>query len=67
MISPHIKVTNDPDGVRLELKGVWLVLPPPMARELAATLVECAGGVELDALYGKNPLPAVTPTGDPIK
>lgn len=64
MMTPHIEVTNDPDGVRLTLKGQWLVLPPTMAIELATLLINAAH--DHDPL-GVRPLPQVTPIGDPIK
>jgi hypothetical protein len=64
MISPHIHVVNDPDGVRLTLRNATLVIPPDMALELANLLVRFA--LHHDPL-AVHPLPEVKPTGDPIR
>lgn len=58
MMTPHITVENDADGVQLTLKSASIVLPPGMAVELARLLLDAADAHDP---LGVRSLPVVKP------
>lgn len=62
-ITPHLEVTAHPDGVHLKLRHVSLVLPPDMAKDVAALLVAVADAHDP---LGVLPLPQATVKGKPL-
>lgn len=60
-LSPLLTVSNHTDGVRLQLRSDWLVLPPQMAVSLAQALTAAAQAHDASRV---TPLPTVTPKGE---